>query len=77
MIHLKVDFVFSSRFGVSAHPLWIIPCEGPSVVFQHEYPKYYSNINFVFRHKYPKSYSSINFYWRRGEGEAQSAEDHV
>ena len=59
---------FSSKLYVSAHPLWIIPWERRSVVFQHKYPKHYSNINFVFRHRYPKSYIvTINFYWRRWE----------
>ena len=65
-IYLKVDLVFSSRLDISTHLLWIIPWEGPSVVFQHKYPRYYSNINFVFRHRYPKFYSNIHFYWPRG-----------
>ena len=53
---------FSSRLGVSAHPLWIIPWEGPSVVFLNNIP---STI---------VTYISIG---DEGEDEAQSAEDHV
>ena len=73
-IHLKIDLVFSSRLGVYAYPLWIILREGPSVVFQHKYLKYYNNKNLVFRYRYPKCYIKINLYWRGGEAEAQSSE---